>query len=137
VDDPARYRRHPSYFRDPDTGFYPVLENFTTGQIARVFNVSRGTIGNWFDSGDIGGFRFASRHRRITRVALARFVSDQPALRAMAEAAFGRGWESSAPCEWSDRPGRKPRPAPSPEEIRVACREIRVRNHPGVVFEEG
>jgi len=48
---------------------------FTTGQVAKIFKVSRRAIGKWVDSGRLRGYRVpGSRHRRIPREYLAEFL---------------------------------------------------------------
>lgn len=50
---------------------------FTTGEVAKICNVSQQTIIRCFDSGRLGGFRVpGSRFRRIPREALIQFMKD-------------------------------------------------------------
>lgn len=48
---------------------------FTTGQVARICHVAARTVGKWFDSGRLAGYRVpGSRDRRIPRDSLVRFL---------------------------------------------------------------
>ena len=50
---------------------------FTTGQIAKLLNVSPRTVGKWFDSGRLRGYRIpGSQDRRIPRDYLIKFMQE-------------------------------------------------------------
>ncbi len=50
---------------------------FTTGQVARICNVTIRTVIKWFESGKLEGYKIpASRDRRIPREALLRFLDE-------------------------------------------------------------
>lgn len=48
---------------------------FTTGEVARLCNVTIGTVIRWFDTGELPGYKIpGSRDRRITKDALVEFM---------------------------------------------------------------
>ena len=50
---------------------------FTTGQVAKICHVASRTVGKWFDSGRLRGYRIpGSWDRRIPREALVRFLKE-------------------------------------------------------------
>ncbi len=50
---------------------------YTTGQVAKICNVSANTVSKWFDSGLLRGYRVPdSRDRRIPREHLIRFLKE-------------------------------------------------------------
>ncbi len=50
---------------------------FTTGQVARICNVTIRTVIKWFDNGKLKGYRIpGSRDRRIPRAALVEFLKE-------------------------------------------------------------
>ncbi len=52
-------------------------KTFTTGDVAKILNVSQMSVIKWFNSGKIEGYRVPySKDRRITRDALKRFVKE-------------------------------------------------------------
>jgi excisionase family DNA binding protein len=54
-----------------------VKDSFTTGQVARICQVQPRTVGKWFESGKLKGFRIrSSGERRIPRDALVRFLQE-------------------------------------------------------------
>jgi excisionase family DNA binding protein len=54
-----------------------VKESFTTGQVARICRVAPRTVGKWFESGRLKGFRIrSSGERRIPRDALLLFLQE-------------------------------------------------------------
>jgi excisionase family DNA binding protein len=63
----------PSVSRDDPA----VKESFTTAQVARLCKVAPRTVGKWFDSGRLKGFRIqSSGERRVPRDALVRFLQE-------------------------------------------------------------
>ncbi len=54
-----------------------VKKVFTTGQVARICNVTTQTVTKWIDSGRLKGYRIpGSRARRVTRGDLKKFIED-------------------------------------------------------------
>lgn len=53
------------------------MKVFTTGQVAKICKVAPRTVGKWFDSGRLVGFRIpGSQDRRIPRECLIRFLKE-------------------------------------------------------------
>ncbi len=52
-------------------------EVFTTGEVAKICNVTIRTVIKWFESGKLGGYKIpASKDRRIPRTELLRFMRE-------------------------------------------------------------
>lgn len=50
---------------------------FTTGQVAKICQVSHRTVAQWFDAGRLKGYRIpGSRDRRIPEEQLIKFLGD-------------------------------------------------------------
>ena len=53
------------------------MKIYTTGKVSRICQVATSTVNKWFDSGQLKGFRVpGSRHRRIPRENLVKFLND-------------------------------------------------------------
>lgn len=54
-----------------------VRKVFTTGQVAKISNVTTQTVTKWIDSGRLTGYKIpGSRARRVTRESLIRFIEE-------------------------------------------------------------
>lgn len=75
------------------------MKLFTTGQVARMCNVSPRTVSKWFDSKMLPGFRVpGTRDRRITSEALIEFIQKHgmPMPAGLLDPNFKQGNESAS-----------------------------------------
>lgn len=53
------------------------MKSFTTGDIAKIFNVAPRTVSKWADSGKLECYKLpGSKHRRVTKASLDKFAKE-------------------------------------------------------------
>jgi uncharacterized protein (TIGR02996 family)/excisionase family DNA binding protein len=102
---------------------------FTTGQVAKIVQVSPATVGKWFDSGRLRGYRIpGSQDRRIPRENLIRFLRQY----SMSLEGLAGEWEEEDlregyGVEEVAEPPPAPAPAPTPSSLERWAERMRRR----------